>query len=58
MLGKTPFTFVTFGWSSLCQTATSCLNDARRAAASAEVAMPSSPQSNTFTIMFMNNSGQ
>ena len=42
-------TLVTLGWLSLCQTATSCLNDVRKAAVSASVAKPSSPQSNSFT---------
>ena len=35
------FTFVTFGWSSLCQTATSCKNANRRRAISASVLVPS-----------------
>jgi hypothetical protein len=42
-------TLVTLGWLSLCQTATSCLNDVRKAAVSDSVAKPSSPQSNSFT---------
>jgi len=44
------FTFVTFGWLSSCQTATSCLKDARSVAVSVSDAKPSSPQSNSFTI--------
>ena len=45
-------TLVTFGWSSLCHTATSWRKEVRRFAVSAAVARPSSPQSNTFTERF------
>lgn len=42
-------TFVTLGWSSLCQTATSCVKAALREAISASDLWPSSPQSRSLT---------
>lgn len=43
-------TFVTLGWSSLCQTATSCVKAALREAISASDLWPSSPQSRSLTV--------
>jgi hypothetical protein len=46
---KLKATLVTFGWSSLCQTATSWVKAALSAAISASVLWPSSPQSSSLT---------
>lgn len=43
--------FVPFGWSSFCQIATSCQYNAQKTVVSASVAIPSSPQSSTLTIV-------
>lgn len=42
-------TLVTLGWSSLCQTATSCVKAALREAISASERGPCSPQSRSLT---------
>lgn len=46
---KQNLTLVTLGWSSLCQTTTSCVKAALREAISASDRWPSSPQSRSLT---------